>query len=75
MVGPRERLLNARPPSPDEVDGWLRLWTPELGKDDTCVVVEAPALRHRPDDVLPPAHSFAHRDRGREVTFTSAAAG
>lgn len=113
-VRPRERLLTARPPAPDDVDAWLRLWTPELGKDDTCVVVsdvdllpawaasalaplltgfvltatdtlpealaplvdvvvEAPPLRLRPDDVLPLAHYFAHRDRGREVTFTSAA--
>ncbi|MDX8048607.1 ATP-binding protein [Lentzea sp. BCCO 10_0798] len=38
-VRPRERLLNARPPAPDDVGSWLRLWTPELGKTDTCVVV------------------------------------
>ncbi|MBB1159928.1 Fis family transcriptional regulator [Amycolatopsis sp. DR6-1] len=35
----RERLLNARPPAPDEVRQWLRVWEPELGKADTCVVV------------------------------------
>ncbi|MEV6625801.1 helix-turn-helix domain-containing protein [Amycolatopsis sp. NPDC051106] len=121
---PRERLLNARPPAPDDVDTWLTLWTPELAKDGTCVivsgvealpawaaeelarqfaevrgdgpppfaltatdagavpaalrplvdrVVELPALRFRPDDVLPLAHHFARRDRGRDVTFTSAA--
>jgi transcriptional regulator of acetoin/glycerol metabolism len=125
-VRPRERLLNARPPAPDDVDTWLTLWAPELGKDDTCVivsgidalpawaaselaprfsvlrrddgpvpfvltaadagalpeqlaplvdaVVELPALRFRPDDVLPLAHYFAHRSRGRDVTFTPAAA-
>ncbi|MFG1645658.1 helix-turn-helix domain-containing protein [Amycolatopsis sp. NPDC049252] len=124
-VRPRDRVLNARPPAPDDVDTWLTLWTPELTKDDTCVivsgvdalpawaaeelarlftearavgglvpfvltaedagalpaalsplvdrVVEVPALRFRPDDVLPLAHHFARRDRGRDVTFTSAA--
>lgn len=38
-VHPRERLLTARTPAPDEVGGWLRPWTPDFGKDDTCVVV------------------------------------
>ncbi|GAA2678164.1 Bacterial regulatory protein, Fis family [Actinosynnema pretiosum] len=36
---PRDRLLVARPPSVDDVDSWLALWSPELGKDSTCVVV------------------------------------
>ncbi|WP_439379410.1 helix-turn-helix domain-containing protein [Amycolatopsis lexingtonensis] len=122
---PRERVLNARPPAPDDVDTWLTLWTPELAKEGTCVivsgvdalpawateelarifaevrhgelppfvltaedaasvpaalsplvdrVVEVPALRFRPDDVLPLARHFARRDRGRDVTFTPAAA-
>ncbi|WP_199749096.1 helix-turn-helix domain-containing protein [Amycolatopsis sp. WAC 01376] len=122
---PRDRVLNARPPAPDDVDTWLTLWTPELVKDGTCVivsgvdtlpawaaaelaglfaearragepppfvltaadagalpeafaplvevVVEVPPLRFRPDDVLPLAHHFARRDRGREVVFTPAA--
>jgi transcriptional regulator of acetoin/glycerol metabolism len=125
----RERILNARPPAPDDVDAWLTLWTPELEKDSTCVivsgvdtlpawaaaelarkfaavrrkdgererlqpfvltaerysaipealsplvdtVVEVPALRFRPDDILPLAHHFAHQDRGRGITFTPAA--
>lgn len=34
-----ERLLNARPPAPDEVDAWLALWTPELQRGNTCVTV------------------------------------
>lgn len=123
---PRERVLNARPPAPDDVDTWLTLWTPELTKDSTCVivsgvdtlpawtaselashfadsrlrgrpapfvltaeepnglpaalaplidtVVEVPALRFRPDDILPLAHHFARRDRGRDITFTPATA-
>ncbi|MFF5585744.1 GAF domain-containing protein [Streptomyces hygroscopicus] len=37
-------------------------------------VVEAPALRWRPDDILPLAHHFARRHRGRPVTFSTAAA-
>ncbi|MDQ0380908.1 AAA-type ATPase lid domain-containing protein [Amycolatopsis thermophila] len=117
---PRERILNARPPAPADAESWLALWTPEVGKDDTCVivsgtdalpayaaeqlaqlftsargsfvltaadhagipealrtlidtVVEVPALRYRPDDVLPLAGHFAHESRGRAVTFTPAA--
>jgi len=120
-VRPRERILNARPPAPQDAPSWLALWTPEVGKDDTCVivsgadalpafaaeelapllaaarggivltagdpgtvpdalrplidtVVEVPALRYRPDDVLPLAEHFARETRGRPVTFTPAAA-
>ncbi|WP_143760816.1 hypothetical protein [Actinosynnema mirum] len=29
----------ARPPSVDDVDAWLALWSPELGKSSTCVVL------------------------------------
>ncbi|GAY08068.1 GAF domain-containing protein [Pseudonocardia sp. N23] len=36
--------------------------------------VELPALRHRPDDVLPLAHHFGKVARGRSVRFTAAAA-
>ncbi|WP_413098463.1 GAF domain-containing protein [Streptomyces sp. Inha503] len=127
---PRERVLSARPPAPDDAPGWLTLWTPELDKDSTCVivsgvdalpawtaaelarvfrrarrtdggtpgrlqpfamtaesysaipealaplvdtVVEVPALRSRPDDVMPLAHHFARQHRGHAVTFTPAA--
>ncbi|GHF65641.1 hypothetical protein FHX82_006091 [Amycolatopsis bartoniae] len=38
-VRPRERVLNARPPAPRDADAWLALWAPELGKDDTGVIV------------------------------------
>ncbi|SFJ38703.1 regulatory protein, Fis family [Amycolatopsis sacchari] len=38
-VRPRERVLNARPPAPQDADAWLALWTPELGKPDTCVII------------------------------------
>jgi len=132
-VRARERILSARPPAAREVDAWLTLWTPELGKDDTCVivsdvdalpawavselarlftqvrgdeagpagadglppfgltardysavpeqlralidtVVEAPALRFRPADIMPLARHFARQGRGRPVGFTRAAA-
>lgn len=35
----RERVLSARTPAPEDVEAWLTLWTPELEKDDTCVIV------------------------------------
>jgi sigma-54 dependent transcriptional regulator, acetoin dehydrogenase operon transcriptional activator AcoR len=117
---PRERILNARPPAPDDADAWLAMWGPEVGKAQTCVVVsgvdalpawaagelaarisrhpdgvvltatgpaglpgplrplvgaavELPALRLRPDDVLPLALHFARQSRGRDVAFTPAA--
>jgi transcriptional regulator of acetoin/glycerol metabolism len=133
-VRARERILSARPPAAREVDAWLTLWTPELGKNDTCVivsgvdalpawavselarlftqlrqhdrpagagadrlppfsltagdysavpeqlsalidtVVEAPALRFRPADIMPLARHFARQSRGRPVGFTRAAA-
>lgn len=36
-------------------------------------VVEVPPLRHRPEDVLPLAHSFARQERRRELAFSSRA--
>ncbi|GAA0315088.1 helix-turn-helix domain-containing protein [Kineococcus aurantiacus] len=38
-VRPRERILSARPPAPQDLDRWLALWSPELGKSETAVVV------------------------------------
>ncbi|MFC4943706.1 GAF domain-containing protein [Pseudonocardia sp. GCM10023141] len=120
-VRPHDRVLTARPPQPQDAPAWLALWSPELGKENTSIivgrvdalpswaaaelagivtgagrsftvtapgpdgvpaplrelldtVVELPALRHRLDDVLPLAHYFGHRARGRAVRFTPAAA-
>ncbi|WP_249124125.1 GAF domain-containing protein [Saccharopolyspora erythraea] len=126
----RERILNARPPAPEDVEAWLALWAPEVGKDSTCVIVsgvdtlpacattelarlftavrhdgtgperlqplvltastnsalpeelrplidsviEVPALRYRPADIVPLAQHLARQDWGRSVTFTPAAA-
>ncbi len=36
---PRERILAASAPAPRDVEAWLGLWTPELGKPHTAVVV------------------------------------
>jgi hypothetical protein len=38
-VRPRDRVLTARPPQPQDAESWLSLWTPELGKENTSVVV------------------------------------
>ncbi|WP_200958150.1 GAF domain-containing protein [Nocardioides sp. Soil805] len=36
---PRERILAASPPPPQDCEAWLGLWTPELGKPDTGILV------------------------------------
>ncbi|WP_370288813.1 GAF domain-containing protein [Nocardioides sp.] len=36
---PRDRILAATTPAPADVEAWLRLWTPELAKAQTDVVV------------------------------------
>lgn len=36
---PRERILSASPPAPQDSEAWIGLWTPELGKPDTGIVV------------------------------------
>lgn len=36
---PRDRILAARAPAPQDVEAWLDLWTPELRKGHTAVVV------------------------------------
>jgi sigma-54 dependent transcriptional regulator, acetoin dehydrogenase operon transcriptional activator AcoR len=115
---PRDRILSASAPAPTDVQTWLGLWTPELGKAHTAVIVRdvdmlpmwvaeclrnlvrrgsestsvpfavtaerfediptalaglidtvvpVPALRDRPDDVLPLAQHVAMRARGREI--------
>jgi transcriptional regulator of acetoin/glycerol metabolism len=37
---PTSRILSAAAPAPEDVDAWLSLWTPELSKPDTAVIVE-----------------------------------
>jgi len=36
---PRDRILAASTPAPTDVEAWLSLWSPELGKPSTAVVV------------------------------------
>jgi transcriptional regulator of acetoin/glycerol metabolism len=36
---PRDRILSASAPAPSDFNTWLGLWTPELGKEHTAVVV------------------------------------
>jgi transcriptional regulator of acetoin/glycerol metabolism len=36
---PHDRILSAASPEPRDVDAWLALWTPELGKDHTAVII------------------------------------
>jgi sigma-54 dependent transcriptional regulator, acetoin dehydrogenase operon transcriptional activator AcoR len=36
---PRDRILSASAPAPTDVQTWLSLWGPELGKDHTAVIV------------------------------------
>ena len=122
---PRDRILSASAPGTSDIQTWLGLWAPELGKEHTAVVVrdvdtlptwvadqlrdlvvrsrreaavpfavtaqrfediptaltglidvivDVPALRERPDDVLPLAAHIARRARGREVVVSPAAA-
>lgn len=121
---PRDRILSASAPGTSDVQTWLGLWAPELGKDHTAVVVrdvdalptwvadqlrdlvvrsrreamvpfavtaerfqdiptalaglidtivEVPALRDRPEDVLPLAAHIAKRARGRDVVISATA--
>jgi transcriptional regulator of acetoin/glycerol metabolism len=37
---PASRILCAAAPAPEDVEAWLSLWTPELSKPDTAVIVE-----------------------------------
>jgi hypothetical protein len=124
---PRDRILSAGVPEPEDISTWLGLWTPELGKSHTAVivrdvdqlpawaaerlhalvlrsaggpgakvqfavtaerftdipaalarlvetVVEVPPLRERPVDIVALAAHVARRARGRDVSFTAAAA-
>ena len=61
---PRDRILSASAPAPTDVQTWLGLWTPELGKAHTAVIV-------RDVDMLPTWVADRLRDlvrRGAEST-------
>ena len=40
QVHPGSRILSAAAPAPGDVEAWLSLWTPELAKPATAVIVE-----------------------------------
>ena len=40
QVHPGSRILSAAAPTPSDVEAWLSLWTPELAKPATAVIVE-----------------------------------
>lgn len=69
---PRDRILSAAPPGPDDVVTWLGLWTPEVGKEHTAVIV-------RDVDQLPVwvgdqlRDLLTHRMSTRAVPFAMAA--
>ncbi|MDN4611577.1 AAA-type ATPase lid domain-containing protein [Arthrobacter burdickii] len=129
---PAIRILCASVPPPEKVEAWLALWTPELSKSDTAIIIEnadflpawatqelatqarnilrssarasgqalallwaftaedlnnvpqplresvatvipVPALRERPNDVMPLARYAARQTRLRDLDFTAAA--
>lgn len=40
QIQPGSRIISAAVPAPRDVDAWLSLWTPELAKPATAVIVE-----------------------------------
>lgn len=61
---PRDRILSASAPAPTDVQTWLGLWTPEVGKPHTAVIV-------RDVDLLPPWVA----ERLRDLVLRSGAEG
>lgn len=61
---PRDRILSASAPAPTDVQTWLGLWAPELGKSHTAVIV-------RDVDMLPPWVA----ERLRDLVLRSSASG
>lgn len=70
---PRARILAATPPAAADVEAWLSLWTPELGKPDTSVIVcDADTLPSWAGQRL---RDLLDRERARRVVQASPAAG
>lgn len=59
QVHPGSRILSAAAPAPGDVEAWLSLWTPELAKPATAVIVENVDLL--PAWAAQELHSQAHR--------------
>ncbi|MGU3436616.1 helix-turn-helix domain-containing protein [Actinomycetes bacterium M1A6_2h] len=68
---PRGRILSAAAPAARDVDAWLDLWTPELPKPDTAVVIrDVDRLPARGADTL--AELLRGAGDGVPITFTAA---
>lgn len=75
-VRPRGRILAASAPDPRDAEAWLSLWTPELGKPHTAIVVrEVDALplwvAERLRDLVLAARAAAPADEAVPVSFTA----
>ncbi len=62
---PRDRILSAAPPDPADLQTWLDLWTPEVGKDHTAVIVRD--VDRLPLSVAEDLRSVASRRRAGTV--------
>ncbi|WP_020014441.1 helix-turn-helix domain-containing protein [Promicromonospora sukumoe] len=73
-VRPGDRILAARAPAPQDIDAWLDLWTPELDKPYTAVIlrgVESLPLwaAERLRDLVLAARAQGGDDAARRVGF------
>ena len=69
-IRPRGRILSAGVPAARDVDAWLDLWTPELPKPDTAVIVrDVDRLPARGADAL--AELISRVGDGVPVTLTA----
>lgn len=69
-IRPRGRILSAGVPAARDVDAWLDLWTPELPKPDTAVIVrDVDRLPARGADAL--AELISRVGEGVPVTLTA----
>jgi transcriptional regulator of acetoin/glycerol metabolism len=69
---PRDRILSARTPAPQDVEAWLSLWTPELTKGHTAVVVrDVDALPAWAAERLRDLVVTAHGSTGAAISMTA----
>jgi transcriptional regulator of acetoin/glycerol metabolism len=74
---PRDRILSAGAPAPQDTEAWLALWTPELGKPHTAVLVRdvdllpAWAAEHL-RDLMVKARTHSGRPEAVPISVTAA---
>lgn len=72
VLRPRDRILAARTPAPQDVEAWLALWTPELTKGHTAVVVrDVDALPAWAAERLRDLVLTAHGATGAPISMTA----